>query len=67
MLDEDEFVANQRRYDHPESTTRGARRGLAQVLDMIHRREFPFDYADLTTPYTPVDPDDATEPTGGAL
>ena len=54
VLDEDEFVANQARYDYSESVTRAARGALADVLDLIGRREFPFDCADLATPYRPV-------------
>jgi protein associated with RNAse G/E len=54
VLDEDEFVANQARHGHAESTTRAARAALVELLDSIARREFPFDHPDLTSPYRPV-------------
>jgi len=53
VLDEDEFDTNQARYGYPEPVTRAAREGLAEALDLIRRRVFPFAHADLTTLYIP--------------
>ncbi len=54
VLDEDEFAINQAAHGHAASVTTAARDGLAEVLELIRRREFPFEYRDLTTPYDPV-------------
>jgi protein associated with RNAse G/E len=54
VLDEDEFAVNQTAHGHAAAVTTAARAAVAEILGLIQRREFPFDYDDLTRPYTPV-------------
>jgi uncharacterized protein len=44
ILDEDEFAENARRYKVPEKIKTRARDSLAELLQLIERREFPFDF-----------------------
>jgi hypothetical protein len=43
ILDEEEFAANAVAYGYPESVRESARRALAELLEIIKRREHPFD------------------------
>jgi len=42
ILDEDEFAANVLRYDYPLSLQTMAKHALAELIDLIERRCFPF-------------------------
>jgi protein associated with RNAse G/E len=43
VLDEEEFEANAARYNYPREVRVHVRRALAELIDLIERREFPFD------------------------
>jgi protein associated with RNAse G/E len=43
VLDEDEFDANAARYAYSRDVMERARRALAELINSIERREFPFD------------------------
>lgn len=42
VLDEDEFELHAVRYSYPPDFRRRATGALAEVLDLVHRRQFPF-------------------------
>ncbi len=54
VLDEDEFAVNQAAHGHSAAVAAAARAGLAELLELIRHRRFPFCYDDLTTPYVPL-------------
>ncbi|HZG54581.1 MAG TPA: DUF402 domain-containing protein [Pyrinomonadaceae bacterium] len=43
ILDEDEFEANAARYLYPEAVREAVPRALAELIEVIERRDFPFD------------------------
>lgn len=43
ILDEDDFEENSRRYPYPAEVQLNARRALAELVDLIESRSFPFD------------------------
>ena len=45
ILDEAEFIAHQTRFRYPSELIEGARRATSQVVEMLERREEPFDRA----------------------
>ena len=42
VLDEEDFEDNARRFGYPEEVRNDAHRGLAQLIDLIETRSFPF-------------------------
>jgi len=42
ILDEDEFAANAARYDYPASLQTEAKHALAELIDLLEKRGFPF-------------------------
>jgi hypothetical protein len=45
ILDEDEFAANAARYNYPAHVRDAVPRALAELLDLIERRDDPFDWS----------------------
>jgi protein associated with RNAse G/E len=43
VLDQDEFAASRKRYGYPPDVVAAAEAAAAEALDLIGRREFPFD------------------------
>jgi protein associated with RNAse G/E len=43
VLDEDEFEAHAARYDYPREVRERVPRALAELIELIERRRFPFD------------------------
>ncbi|MBC7911308.1 MAG: DUF402 domain-containing protein [Pyrinomonadaceae bacterium] len=43
ILDEDEFTVNALRYKYPAEVCRQARRALLELVEMLEKRQFPFD------------------------
>ncbi|HEV7905968.1 MAG TPA: DUF402 domain-containing protein [Pyrinomonadaceae bacterium] len=43
ILDEDEFAANAARYDYPAHVRDAVPRALAELIEFIERRDYPFD------------------------
>ena len=44
VLDEEEFAANAALYDYPEEVRHAVPRALAELLQIIERRDYPFDW-----------------------
>ena len=44
ILDEEEFIAHAVRYDYPAVVRERVPRALAELIDLIVRRDFPFDH-----------------------
>jgi protein associated with RNAse G/E len=44
ILDEEEFASNAARYDYPADVRNSVSRALAELLGVIERREYPFDW-----------------------
>ena len=44
ILDEEEFVAHATHYDYPAIVRDSVPRALAELVEMIERREYPFDW-----------------------
>jgi len=46
ILDQEEFIAHTARYDYPVSVRERVPQALAELIDLIVRRAFPFDHLD---------------------
>lgn len=44
ILDEDEFMIHARRYNYPAALRAEVPRALAQLIEIIERRDYPFDW-----------------------
>ena len=44
ILDQEEFLKNSRKYNYPKPTIEKANGSLEQVIDLIEKRTFPFDF-----------------------
>jgi len=45
ILDEDEFAVNAARYDYPAAVRAAVPHALAELLSIIERRDYPFDWS----------------------